>query len=68
MSIFLGPYFFIRDTAPANFWTGVVLMVVLLAAMSMAFKKPFRIWKAVVAGLAVAIWVILGIIGEGIGA
>ena len=67
MSIFLGPYHFLRDPAPANFWTGTVLMVVLVGAMAIVVKKPFRVWKAILAGVAVTIWVIAGTLGEGIG-
>lgn len=67
MSIFFGPYYLLRDPAPANFWTGVVLMAVLAGGMFVGFKKPFRIWKAVAAGVAVVVWLISGILGEGIG-
>lgn len=42
-------------------------MVVLAGGMFVGFKKPFRIWKAVAAGVAVVVWLISGILGEGIG-
>ena len=68
MNILLGPYFFIRDQSPENFWAGIVLLTVLLSAMGIGFIKPWRLWRIVVAVIAAVCWLISGVIGRGIGA
>ena len=67
MRIFLGPILFIMDVAPANVWWGIALTVILLPAMTLfAFRR--RAWTAALSLLALIAWVILGIVGDGIGA
>ena len=64
----LGPYFFIRDPALINVVTGIVLCILLIPSMAVVLIKPFRIWKLVLAVVAVAVWILTGVIGRAINA
>ena len=68
MNILLGPYFFVRDPAPENFWTGIVLCAVLLPAMALGFVRPWRVWRMFVTAGAVVGWLAAGVIGRAISA
>lgn len=64
----LGPYFFIRDSEPVNFVTGILLCAILLPTMALVFFKPFRVWKVALAMLAAILWILIGVIGRAINA
>ena len=66
MRILLGPILWTMDVAPVNVWWGVALTVILLPAIVLvAFRR--RAWTAAVSLFASIAWLILGIIGDGIG-
>ena len=67
MSILLGPILFIMDAAPANVWSGLALTIILLPAMALFAVRP-KAWTAALSLVALIVWVILGVIGDGIGA
>ena len=68
MNILLGPLFFIRDQAPDNFWTGVILVAVLIPAMGIGFIRPWKMWRIAIAILAAICWLFAGLIGRAISA
>ena len=65
MSAIWGPLYFLFDSAPVNQITGIVLVCVLGAGMI-----AFPLWPRKLTGLmfilAVLLWLISGVIGEGI--
>jgi hypothetical protein len=67
MRILLGPILFVLDVAPENVWWGVALTILLVPAIVLfAFRR--RVWTAVVSIMALAAWLILGVVGGGIDA
>jgi hypothetical protein len=53
------------DVAPINQLTGLVLFLLLPAAVILAMVKP-RTWTMVLAGVAALLWLFSGVVGSGI--
>ncbi|MBW3597775.1 MAG: hypothetical protein KY475_10930 [Planctomycetes bacterium] len=65
MRILLGPIWFVLDVAPENQIWGVGLCLVLLPCMFAWIVWP-RWWSIAISVFAGLLWLILGMIGEGI--
>ena len=66
MRVLLGPLLFVTDVAPANIWIGVLLCIALVPSILLFPLRP-RLWSAVISACALLAWVLLGIMGCGVG-
>ena len=64
--MFWGPLQFVFDVAPGNKASGLFLCA-LLIPMLLAFPIKPRLWTALLSTLAVIFWLLLGVVGLGIG-
>jgi hypothetical protein len=67
-SVYWGPVYMIRDTAPENVYAGVAFFAFLAVGFGYCITPPLKRWKLVAAGLILVAWVFLGIIGRAIDA
>ncbi len=65
--LLLGPLTFVLDVAPTNRVWGIVLTIILVLCIAAYPLKP-RIWTAIITGLGILGWMLLGLIGGGINA
>lgn len=63
----LGPIYFIRDVSPENQITGLLLFLVLVPLLLLPLVKRNQITISI-SIVALILWLLLGVIGEGIGA
>ena len=66
MRVFLGPILLIMDASPANVHDGIVMTVVLVLVIGLGLWGR-RWWSLLIAAAAALLWLVVGIIGDGIG-
>jgi hypothetical protein len=66
MHILLGPMLFAMDVNPVNVMWGVGLTAILVPAIAPVALRPSA-QNAMISALALVAWLVLGIIGTGIG-
>jgi hypothetical protein len=61
-----GPFHLVTDVAPANNRAGIILCIILLPTMLCFFFRPN--WKtAMISLIGFGLWIVIGIIAQGIG-
>jgi hypothetical protein len=62
-----GPFWFIRDVAGFNVLCGIALLAIITGAVIAGALNVPRLWAFALIALAIILWLLTGIVGEGIG-